>query len=186
VEDVAGKSGFHALAGPLWQVRWPDKFKTGNIDRYDGSRNPEEFIKVYQTVIEAAGGDDQVNANFLPMALTSTVRSWLINLPEGSIALWDQLCVIFIRNFQGTYERPSTAETLKTIRKKHDESLWDYVKCFCNTRNTISYIQDIEIINAFHDGVNDVKTVEKIAMKKMKMVADLLTVTNVCIEASEA
>jgi hypothetical protein len=60
------------------------------------------------------------------------------------------------------------------------------VKCFCNTRNTISYIQDIEIINAFHDGVNDVKTVEKIAMKKMKMVADLLTVTNVCIEASEA
>jgi hypothetical protein len=78
---------------------------------------------VYQTVIEAAGGDDQVNANFLPMALTNTVRSWLINLPEGSIALWDQLCVMFIRNFQGMYERPSTAETLKTIRKKHDESL---------------------------------------------------------------
>jgi hypothetical protein len=60
------------------------------------------------------------------------------------------------------------------------------VKCFCNTKNTISYIQDIETINAFHDGVNDVKTVEKIAMKKMKMVADLLAVTNVCIEASEA
>jgi hypothetical protein len=60
------------------------------------------------------------------------------------------------------------------------------VKCFCNTKNTISYIQDIEIINAFHDRVNDVKTVEKIAMKKMKMVADLLADTNVCIEASEA
>jgi hypothetical protein len=56
---------------------------------------------------------------------------------------------MFIGNFQGTYERPSTVETLKTIKQKHDESLHDYVKCFCNVRNDIPYIQDIEIINAF-------------------------------------
>jgi hypothetical protein len=54
-----GKSGFCALAEPLKQVRWLDKFKTCNIDRYDGSSNPEEFIQVYQTVIEAAAGDDR-------------------------------------------------------------------------------------------------------------------------------
>jgi hypothetical protein len=49
VEDVAPleKSGFRALAGPLRQVRWPDKFKTGNINWYDDSSNPEEFIQVY-------------------------------------------------------------------------------------------------------------------------------------------
>jgi hypothetical protein len=127
-----------------------------------------------------------VKANFLPTTLTGAARSWLINLPEGSVTSWDQLCVMFIRNFQGTYESPSTAETLKTIRKKHDESLQDYVKRFCNARNAIPYIQDIEIINAFHDGVSDIKTVEEIAMKKLKTVADLLAVTNVCIEAFEA
>jgi hypothetical protein len=121
------------LAGPLREVRWADKFKAGNIDRYDGSNNPEVFIQVYQTVIEATGGDDRVTANFLPTALTGTVRSWLINLPEGSINSWDQLCATFIGNIQGTYERPSTAETLRTIRQKHDESLRDYVKCFSMT-----------------------------------------------------
>jgi hypothetical protein len=47
---------------------------------------------------------------------------------------------MFIESFQGTYERPSTAETLKTIKQKHDESLWDYVKYFYNARNTILYI----------------------------------------------
>jgi hypothetical protein len=51
-----GKGGFCALTRPLRQVRWPDKFKTGNIDQYDGSSNPEEFIQVCQTVIEATGG----------------------------------------------------------------------------------------------------------------------------------
>jgi hypothetical protein len=53
----------------------------GHIDQYDGTSNPEEFIQVYQTVIEAAGGDDQVKANFLHTALTGAARSWLINLP---------------------------------------------------------------------------------------------------------
>jgi hypothetical protein len=57
------------------------------------------------------------------------------------------------------------------------------VKYFSNARNAISYI---EIVNAFHDRVSDVKTMEEIAMKKAKMVAKLLTVTDVCIEASEA
>jgi hypothetical protein len=93
---------------------------------------------------------------------------------------------MFIRNFHGTYKRPSTAETLKTIRHKHDESLWDYVKCFCNTRNSMPYIQDIEVINVFRDGVSNIKTVEKIAMKKPNMVDELLAVTDVCIETSEA
>jgi hypothetical protein len=70
-----GRSGFRALTGPLRQVWWPDNFKTGNIDWYDGSSDPEEFIQVYQTVIEAAGGDDRVKVNFLPTALTGAARS---------------------------------------------------------------------------------------------------------------
>jgi hypothetical protein len=48
------------------------------------------------------------------------------------------------------------------------------------------YIQDIEIINAFRDGVSNIKTIEEIAMKKPKIVANLLTVTDICIKASEA
>jgi hypothetical protein len=124
-----GKSEFCALVGPLRQVRWLDKFKTSNIDWYDGSSNPEEFIhwydgssnpeefiQVYQTVIEAVGGDDRVKANFLPTTLIGVARSWLINLPKGSITSWDQLCAVFIENFQGTYEHPFTTETLKALR----------------------------------------------------------------------
>jgi hypothetical protein len=40
------------------------------------------------------------------------------------------------------------------------------MKCLCNDRNAILYIQDIKIINAFHNGVLDIKTVEEIGMKK--------------------
>jgi hypothetical protein len=77
------------VVGPLRQVRWPYKFKTGNIDRYDGSSNLEESIQVYQTIVDATRGDDRIKANFLSTSLTDAARSWLINLLEGSITSWD-------------------------------------------------------------------------------------------------
>jgi hypothetical protein len=60
------------------------------------------------------------------------------------------------------------------------------VKRFYNARNTIPYIQDIEIINAFRDGVSDIKTIEEITIKKPKTVVNLLTIANVCIKVFEA
>jgi hypothetical protein len=80
-----GSGSFHALAPELRQVAWPDKFKNGSIDKYDGSNNPEEFIQVYHIVIEATRGNDQVKADYLPMTLSSVARSWLINIFEGTI-----------------------------------------------------------------------------------------------------
>jgi hypothetical protein len=41
---IVKRSSFHTLAGPLKEVQWPDKFKAGNVDQYDGSSNTEEFI----------------------------------------------------------------------------------------------------------------------------------------------
>jgi hypothetical protein len=66
------------------------------------------------------------------------------------------------------------------------KKLQEYVKHLCNARNAIPNIKDIEIINAFQDGVSDIKIVEENAMKKPKMVADLLAVADVCIKALEA
>jgi hypothetical protein len=65
---------FCALAPPLRQAVWPEKFKAGHIDKYDGSSNPEEFIQVYHTVIEAARGGNRVKANYLPTVLSGTTR----------------------------------------------------------------------------------------------------------------
>jgi hypothetical protein len=81
----SGRGGLCALASSLRQVVLPEKFKPGHIDKYDGSSNSKKFIQVYHTVIEAARGDDRVKVHYLPMALSGVIRSWLINLPEGSI-----------------------------------------------------------------------------------------------------
>jgi hypothetical protein len=87
---------------------------------------------------------------------------------------------MFIGNFQGTYERASTTKTLKTIKEKHDERLWDYVKHFYNVMNPIPNIHDTEIMNSFRDGVTYIKTIEEITIKKLKTVVGLLVVADEC------
>lgn len=42
-------------------------------------------------------------------------------------------------------------------------------------RNKISNIQEIEVINAFRNAITDMTTVERIAIKKPKTMAELLT-----------
>jgi hypothetical protein len=56
VRDVtpSERGDFCTLAPSLRQVVWPEKFKAGYIDKYDGSSNPKEFIQLYHTVIATA------------------------------------------------------------------------------------------------------------------------------------
>jgi hypothetical protein len=54
--------------------------------------NPTEFLQFHSTSILAAGGDEAVMANYCPVALTETARSWLMNLPEGTLTSWQEMC----------------------------------------------------------------------------------------------
>jgi hypothetical protein len=77
--------GVKAYSLDLKQVRWPVNFKPSGIEKYDGSTNPPEWLKVYQLAIKAAGGDSYVMANYLLVCLSSSVRTWLLGLPAGSV-----------------------------------------------------------------------------------------------------
>jgi hypothetical protein len=53
-------------------VSWPVNFKPSEIEKYDGSTNPVEWLEVYQLAIEAAGWDLDVVANYLLVCLSSS------------------------------------------------------------------------------------------------------------------
>jgi hypothetical protein len=64
-------------------VCWPLNFKTSKIEKYDGSTNPSEWLEVYQLIIEAVEGDSYVMANYLPVCISASARTWLLGLPQG-------------------------------------------------------------------------------------------------------
>jgi hypothetical protein len=78
--------------------------------------NPTEFLQIYSTSILATGGDEVIMANYILVTLTETARSWLINLPEGSLTSWQELCHQFTTNFESIYSRPGNEIDLHTVQ----------------------------------------------------------------------
>ena len=66
-------------------------------------------------------------ANWFPMALKDGPRSWLLNLPPGSISSWDEMRNRFIANFQGTRDRPPIAGDPRRIKQQPGETLQKYI-----------------------------------------------------------
>ena len=73
-------------------MHWLEKFRPAPIEKYDGTDNPDEFLQIYTTVVEAAGGTPRVMANYFPIALTGSAWSWLMNLLQGLVCSWEDLC----------------------------------------------------------------------------------------------
>jgi hypothetical protein len=119
-----------ALAPHLHLVVWPPKFRPHLLEKYDGTVNLTEFLQIYSTSILAAGGNKAVMANYFPVALTGTARSWLMNLPEGTLHSWSELCHQFTANFESAYARPKNEIDLHTIQRRPEESLRSFVQQF--------------------------------------------------------
>jgi hypothetical protein len=105
------------FAPHLRMVVWPRKFRPHLPEKYDRMVNPAEFLLIYSTSILAVGGDETVMANYFSVALTRTARSWLMNLPEGSLTSWQELCHQFIANFESTYPRLGNETNLHTVQQ---------------------------------------------------------------------
>nr|ABA95741.2 retrotransposon protein, putative, unclassified [Oryza sativa Japonica Group] len=181
-----GGVGCRAFVASLRNVRWPPRFRPTSAEKYDGSVNPAEFLQVYTTGIEAAGGDDRVMANFFPMALKGQARGWLMNLPPASVHSWEDLCQQFTMNFQGTYPRPGEEADLHAVQRRDDESLRSYIQRFCQVRNTIPCIPAHAVIYAFRGGVRHNRMLEKIASKEPQTTAELFQLADRVARKEEA
>src|SRR5512135_1854319 len=181
-----GGVGCRAFVASLRNVRWPPRFRPTIAEKYDGSVNPAEFLQVYTTGIEAAGGDDRVMANFFPMALKGQARGWLMNLPPASVHSWEDLCQQFTMNFQGTYPRPGEEADLHAVQRRDDESLRSYIQRFCQVRNTIPCIPAHAVIYVFRGGVRHNRMLEKIASKEPQTTAELFQLADRVARKEEA
>ena len=179
-------AGCRAFTHDLRRVCWPDKFRSAPIEKYDGSDNPEEFLQIYTTVLEAAGASSKVMANYFLTAVTGSARSWLLNLPLGSVRSWGDLCGQFVATFQGTSTRPGVEDDLYLVQQRKGESLRQYVQRFCHCRYTIPKISGESVCIAFRRGVRDEKMAEKLATREITSPKDLFALADKCAKAAEA
>jgi hypothetical protein len=88
-------------------------------------------------------------SNYFPVALTGTAKSWLMNLPEGTLHSWSELCHQFTANFESTYARPGNEIDLHAIQQRPGESLRSFVQRFSQVHNIIPHISNAFVVVAF-------------------------------------
>jgi hypothetical protein len=180
--ELRGVGGCMALAPHLRMVVWPRKFRPHLSEKYDGTVNLAEFLQIYSTSILAAGG---IMANYFPVALTGTARSWLMNLPEGTLDSWSELCRQFTANIESAYARPGNETDLHAVQQRPGESLRSFIQRFSQVRNTIPRIFNASVVLAFCQGVRDEKMLEKLATHDIQDVSALFSLADKCARAAE-
>jgi hypothetical protein len=68
--------------------------------------------------------------NYFSVALIGTTRSWLMNLPEGSLTSWVELCRQFTANFESAYTHPGNKVDLHILQQHPGESLRSFIQRF--------------------------------------------------------
>jgi hypothetical protein len=114
-------------------------------------------------------------ANYFPVALTGTTRSWLMNLLEGTLHSWSELCHQFTANFESAYARPGNETDLHAIQQRLTESLCSFVQRFSQIYNTIPRISNASVVVAFYQGVRDEKMLEKLTTHDVQDVSLLFS-----------
>jgi hypothetical protein len=177
--------GCAALADHLRAASWPPKFWPHLPEKYDGTKNPSEFLQVYVTAITAAGGNTAVMATYFHVALSGPARTWLMNLTSGSVYSWEELCARFVANFASAYQQHGVEAHLHAARQEPGETLRAFISRLTKVRGTIPRISDASIITAFRQGVRDEKMLEKLATHDVDDVTTLLALANKCARDAE-
>ena len=103
---------FPTLSSVFDNVEYPKDFKPSNIQKYDGKQDPAQWLRLYSTAINVAGGDTNTKVLYFPMALEPAPLTWLESLMRESIHSWEDLKKVFIDNFQGSLYRVTTRHAL--------------------------------------------------------------------------
>ena len=186
VEDNSFTGGCAALSSRLRRVAWPHKFRPDLPERYDGTAPPGEFLQIYSTAVKAAGGTEDVMANYFHIALKDSARSWFMNLAPKSISSWEQLCREFMANFQGTSKRPGSQIDLDRVVQKPGETLRQFMQRFSQVRNTIPRMEPARVIAAFGHGVRDKDMLGELGVHAPETVTELFKLADKCALRQEA
>ena len=83
-------------------AQFPVGFKIPHVSPYDGTTDPRNHLRTFNTVIRASNVGLDLRCLLFLIILTDPAKSWFDKFRRHSIASWDQLSHEFKRQFHAT------------------------------------------------------------------------------------
>jgi hypothetical protein len=138
-------NNFPAFSRRLRTIRYPKDFKPA-IEKYDDRSDPSIWLKMYNIVARASGGNEDHMAGYFPLVLGKAPLLWLNNLPAECITTWATLSLLFTTNYEATYNHHGNTHHLARVGMRHDETLREYTNRYFENCNTLADVKDEDVI----------------------------------------
>jgi hypothetical protein len=73
----------------------PDKFKMPQIEKYDGSEDPQDHLEAFQEHLILHGTPDEIACKAFPLTLKGVAKDWFTGLPPKSVGTFKELGRLF-------------------------------------------------------------------------------------------
>jgi hypothetical protein len=150
-----------------------------DMPKYTGAVKPEDWLSDYVTAVDIAGGNKRIAVHYAPLMLTGYARTWLNSLPALQINSWHDFQEAFIKNFTGTYKRPSCPRQLALCKQGPDEPDRDYLMRWSELCNSCEGVSEEQTIGYFTDGCREGTLLKhKLHMTESKTMADFMAIAD--------
>ena len=89
------------FTGDMVSYPLPSKFRTPQLESFDGSKDPLDHLESFKTMMCLQGVPDEIMCRAFPITLKGLARIWFKKLPPGSISTFIQLSKHFVNHFIG-------------------------------------------------------------------------------------
>ena len=146
--DLVSPLSNHLQASP-----WPAGYRPTSLPVFDGQCSPKQFLLSYEATVQSFGGDSEIMAKSLVMALQGVAQRWYTSLPPRSITTWHQLKEALLLNFRSFCAYLVTTQTLFSCKQEFEESLSQYFRRFLNIKAQAVGVPDEVKIDAAINGL---------------------------------
>jgi hypothetical protein len=74
----------------------PDKFKIPQIEKYDGSEDPQDHLEAFREHLILHGTPDEIACRAFPLTLKGVAKDWFTGLPPKSVGTFKELGRLFL------------------------------------------------------------------------------------------
>jgi len=141
-----------SLSAYLQLYPWPSNYKP-RLSAFDGKSNPKKFIASFEAAVHSVGGDTNILAKSLIMAIEDIAHDWYTSLHPYSIKNWGQLKGNLLTTFQGYQSKAKTTRYMLKV-SQDGESLAQYLQKLITIRAQIPNVQDDVVIAAAIEGLD--------------------------------
>ncbi|KAL2253091.1 UNVERIFIED_CONTAM: hypothetical protein Sindi_0103800 [Sesamum indicum] len=117
-------------------------FRFPDLPKYDGSKDPREYVAALDLVINLYGRTDPIKAKLFVTTLKGNAQEWFTSLESGTIDSYEQLIHKFSFHFASKRKAKRSTTHLFTIRQREEETLKNFMGRF---NNEVLEVQDLRI-----------------------------------------